>query len=252
VCSDETYQRVFSSVRNLPSGVEHLVILIGIPIAYPRMNFMEKALDGKYNPLVMLGKAGTVALSGFLNKFNSEAELLDDLNDHWTAAGHKQERNWFIGQCQRIALERRLRISFVSGDVHCAAVGVFMTLIKGSRTHFSLTHEKDHRYMLNVVTSAIVNTPPPAAVLTMVNKLSDKQHKTMHDVDTDETMLPIFATAPNGSASKSKYIFGARNWTKVVWDERTGELVFDIRLEKERGHGVTVGYPIRAPRPLWL
>jgi hypothetical protein len=26
----------------------------------------------------------------------SEAELLDDLNDHWTAGGHKRERNWLI------------------------------------------------------------------------------------------------------------------------------------------------------------
>ena len=48
---------------------------------------MESFLDSKLNPLVALGKRGN--LKGFVNKFNAEAELLDDLNDHWTAKGHK-------------------------------------------------------------------------------------------------------------------------------------------------------------------
>jgi hypothetical protein len=51
----------------------------GIPIAYPRMVFLEKALESNFNPLVALGRTGTMGLSGFVNKFNQEAELLDDL-----------------------------------------------------------------------------------------------------------------------------------------------------------------------------
>lgn len=31
-----------------------------------------------------------------LGAFQSEAELLDDLNDHWTASHHKKERNQLI------------------------------------------------------------------------------------------------------------------------------------------------------------
>jgi hypothetical protein len=81
----------------------------GIPIAYPRMVFLETALESKFNPLISLGKSGTSGLSGFFNKFNSDAELLDDLvrflaqlacfsltisdvacqSDHWTAKSHK-------------------------------------------------------------------------------------------------------------------------------------------------------------------
>lgn len=251
VCSKFTYDRIFAEIQKIPPNVEHLVFQLGIPIAYPRMNFLEKTLDSKINPLVLLGKSGTMAVTGFLNKFNADAELLDDLNDHWTAAGHKQERNWFVRECQALAMRQRLRISFVSGDVHCAAVGVFKSLHGGSRIMPVLAPERDHRYMLNVVTSAIVNTPPPAGVLKMVNQLSSKVHKTMHGQDTDETMLALFATAPDGKPSKSKYIFGARNWAKVIWDEQTGELEFDLRLEKEKGGGATVGYPVRAPRPLW-
>lgn len=35
---------------------------------------------------------------------------------------------------------------------------------------------------------------------------------------------------------------GKRNWCRVEWDERTGEVVFDIRVEREKGCGVTTGW----------
>jgi hypothetical protein len=35
---------------------------------------------------------------------------------------------------------------------------------------------------------------------------------------------------------------GQRNWCGVNWDQRTGELVFNIRVEKEKGIGTTVRY----------
>jgi hypothetical protein len=76
------------------------------------MVFLESALDSKFNPLIHLGRKGSFGLSGFVNKFNAEAELLDDLvshahlirgepvahrfpkNDHWTSRGHKVPRKF--------------------------------------------------------------------------------------------------------------------------------------------------------------
>ncbi len=81
----------------LPRTVEHMVLqtgryscfrsvahlsmfdTLGVPVAYPRMVFLESALDSKLNPLVALGRSGSMGLSGFVNKFNADAELLDDL-----------------------------------------------------------------------------------------------------------------------------------------------------------------------------
>ena len=37
------------------------------------------------------------------------------------------------------------------------------------------------------------------------------------------------------------FIMGKRNWCMVNWEEQTRELVFDIRVEKVKGHGETVG-----------
>ncbi|KAG9097813.1 hypothetical protein FRC06_007159 [Ceratobasidium sp. 370] len=210
VCSQTTYNRVFWHLNQLPVGVEHLIIQLGIPIAYPRMNFLETALESKFNPITTLAQKGSLGLSGFVNKFNkdrqsaqaklininlpspySPAELLDDLSDHWTAKSHK------------------------------------------------------------VVTSAIVNTPPPVGVLTMVGMLADKVHKSMHYADTDESMIPLFQKDTNGQPLKQKYIMGRRNYTSVDLDERTGDLVFDIRIEESKGVGRTVGYVVKAPPPRW-
>ena len=70
----------------------------------------------------------------------------------------QRERNWFIQQMQNFARIKGIRVTFVSGDVHCAAVGVLKTLKVKNKPE--VPPEQDHRYMLNVVTSAIVNTPP--------------------------------------------------------------------------------------------
>lgn len=213
------------------------------------MVFLESALESKLNPLVALGRNGSLGLSGFVNKFNADAELLDDLNDHWTARLHKKERNWLIEQAQVIAHAQRLRISFISGDVHCAAVGVLKTFTgkKGPEVKPGI----DHRYMINVVTSAIVNTPPPGGVLTMVNQLSSKVHKTLHHAQTDEIMSPLFATDTDGSQRKQKYIMGRRNWCSVDWDPGNGSLRFTLQIEKEKGIGTTAPYPTSTPPPGW-
>ena len=42
--------------------------------------------------------------------------------------------------------------------------------------------------------------------------------------------------------SKGKFIMGRRNWCSIRWDKNTGELSFDIRVERQKGVGETVGY----------
>lgn len=54
--------------------------------------------------------------------------------------------------------------------------------------------------------------------------------------------IPLFAMDTNGSSRKHKYIMARRNWCSVNWVPATGDLLFDIRVEKEKGIGSTVGY----------
>lgn len=125
----------------------------------------------------MLARHNAFGLGGMVNKFNQASELLDDLNDHWCANVHKKERNWLVLEVQKLAMELGSRITFLSGDVHLAAVGCLLTKTKGSKP--PIKPEEDHRYMLNIITSAIVNTPPPTGAAMMVAKLGGHKHRTL-------------------------------------------------------------------------
>lgn len=50
----------------------------------------------------------------------------------------------------------------------------------------------DPKYMLQIISSAIVNTPPPPPVILMVTTLGKKRHKTLHYIDTDEDLIEMF------------------------------------------------------------
>lgn len=52
-------------------------------------------------------------LGGFLNKFDGGVEILDDLDDHWTAKNHKQERNWFVQELQELAADKSVRVTIL-------------------------------------------------------------------------------------------------------------------------------------------
>jgi len=104
----------------------------------------------------------------------------------------------------------------------------------------------------------------------MVGLLAAKAHKTMHKVQTDEIMVPIFTKDADGGAAKSKYVMGRRNYCIMERDTANGDLICDIRVEIEKGRGKTTGcvicllqmpinsdpmlyrsYSIRAPAPIW-
>ncbi|WFD25813.1 hypothetical protein MNAN1_000779 [Malassezia nana] len=241
VCAEDTYERVIKACMNLPESVRHLIFLLSVPIAYPRMVFLEKMLASKFNPFVKVAKA---TVPSFTNNFDGSVEVLDDLNDHWCSHHHKKERNQLIEQTQMIAKEKKLRITFLSGDVHAASCGVF-----SSETE--IRPEQDYKYSLALITSAIVNAPPPPAVIKMTNKLATKQHRSLHHVATRETMLPLFELDLNDQPNKQKYIMGARNWCAANYDEATNEILFQLRIEKKQGSGRAKEYTVKAPAPLF-
>ncbi|WWD20042.1 hypothetical protein CI109_104515 [Kwoniella shandongensis] len=246
ICTKATYDKAFNEIRK-EKGLEQLVILLGVPIAYPRMSFLEHFLDLKWNPINVLARHNALGLGGMVNKFNQASELLDDLNDHWCANTHKKERNWLVMECQALAQELHARITFLSGDVHLAAVGCLFTYRKKGK---KIQPEKDFRYMLNIVTSAIVNTPPPPGAAKMVGMLGGHTHRTLPK-DTDETMIPLFQQDTDGSKLKTNLVQPRRNYASIDYLTETGELQFDYRIEKSQGAGETVSYPIKSPAPRW-
>ncbi|KAF2155805.1 hypothetical protein K461DRAFT_221103, partial [Myriangium duriaei CBS 260.36] len=208
ILTQSTYDHIFNRCRAeiIKGETKHLIVLLTVPIAYPRLNFLENILTSKaMDPIKAIGRTG--ALGGFVNKFDGGVEILDDLDDHWTAKHHKQERNWFIQELQELAAEKSVRITILGGDVHLGAVGQFY-----SRKTFGIPKDQDHRYMPNVVSSAIVNTPPPVLMSDILNKRNKVHHL---DDETDEDMIPMFSHDVDGSSRNNKTLLPRRNYCTI-------------------------------------
>ena len=125
------------------------------------------------------------------NHFDGSIDLLDDLDDHYTAGTHKKERNHLVERLQTVCAEFSVRTTILGGDVHLAALGRFY-----SNPKLHVPTENDYRYMVNVVSSAIVNKPPPAAVANLLARRNKIHHLNR---DTDETLLKLFDKHPGQS-----------------------------------------------------
>ncbi|KAL7791305.1 hypothetical protein V8C37DRAFT_417060 [Trichoderma ceciliae] len=211
VLNEKTWEKITSRMyAEIRKGqVEHLLVLLGVPIAYPRLVWLENILTSRLmSPVKALGRTGV--LGKHLNSINDNYEILDDLNDHWTAKNHKKERTIIIEDLQDLAIDRSVRITILSGDVHLGAIGQFY-----SNPKLGLAKHKDPRYMPNIVSSAIVNRPPPDIVADMLNKRNKVHH---FDKQTDEAMIPIFQNGVDGKPRNNKNLLPHRNWCSIrMW-----------------------------------
>ncbi|KAK4462058.1 hypothetical protein QBC42DRAFT_297141 [Cladorrhinum samala] len=208
VIRDDTWKKIMDRCYGeIDKGkVEHLLVLLGVPIAYPRLVWLENILTSRVmDPVKALGKMGM--FKGMLNKFDGGVEVLDDLDDHWTAKSHKHERSIVVEDLQDLAADKSIRVTILSGDVHLAAVGQFY-----SNPKLKLAKHKDFRYMPNIISSAIVNTPPPDLMADVLNKRNKVHH---FDKETDEDMIPIFGHGVDGKPRNNKHLLPHRNWCAI-------------------------------------
>ncbi|KAI1763617.1 hypothetical protein GGR53DRAFT_359736 [Hypoxylon sp. FL1150] len=214
----ETYDMIFDRLRNelgaaaaAGQSFRHLILLLGIPIAYPRLTWLENVFTSPLiAPVKFLNRRFGFG-GGVFNHFDGSVDLLDDLDDHYTARTHKKERNAMIKRFQDICSEFSVRLTILGGDVHLAALGRFY-----SNPNLHIPVEADHRYMVNVVSSAIVNKPPPAAIANLLASRNKIHHL---DADTDETLMALFDKDPgssNRTRSSNKVTMPSRNYALIT------------------------------------
>ena len=192
----ETYDLLLNHVHHQISQaagrIKHFILLLGVPIAYPRLQWLENIFQ---SPLIgairLLNKRFGVA-GGLFNNFDGNVDLLDDLDDHYTAHQHKKERKDLILRLQRLAAAHSVRVTILGGDVHLAALGRFY-----SNPRLELPASADFRYIPNIVSSAITNHPPPTAVANLLARRNKIHHL---DHETDETLLNLFDMDPGQRA----------------------------------------------------
>lgn len=227
IVSDSTYDIVFKKLAQEAQAakMDHLMVMLGVPIAYPRMVLMEWIFSSRLlAPLRKLSRR-TAFASGLVNDFNGDIELLDDLNDHWCARHHKKERNMLMARLQDFGAKYGIRVTILSGDVHLASISRFKT--KRHRHHLYNTSEdekqnakvdnepeNDLRLMFNVISSAVVNTPPPNPMVTLLQSKANVHH---FDHETDEDAVPLFNIEVSGAGNRREKCFlNRRNWSDII------------------------------------
>ena len=88
------------------------------------------------------------SIPGMKNEF--DYELRDDIRDHWNHKCHEQERDILISKL--FELNKKYRVTIMSGDVHLMSVG-------------KLECGEDTIY--NIISSAIGNEPPSSLVVSI-------------------------------------------------------------------------------------
>jgi hypothetical protein len=213
---DLIFQRTSDELAKSNGTIKHLLLLLGVPIAYPRLQWLENIFQSPLiGPIKFLNKRFGFAGSLF-NKFDGKVDLLDDLDDHYTARQHKHERRDLIQRLQDLAKQHNVRITILGGDVHLAAVGRFY-----SKPNLQIPAEHDWRYMANIISSAITNKPPPAAVANLLARRNKIHHL---DHETDETLLELFDKNPGAeledvkpkTADANKVTMPSRNYAIIA------------------------------------
>lgn len=234
IISPETYNILFQRLEheltrtNLKhhskDKIDHLLVMLGVPISYPRLVWLEWIFSSSLlTPLKYLSKK-KILFRGLVNEFNGDVELLDDLNDHWCARYHKRERNFLVTKLQDISVKYGCRITILSGDVHLAALGRFRSklhkhhviqkeLKEQQNIDILDNPEFDIRLMFNVISSAVVNAPPPDKMATLLQARAKIHH---FDWNTDEDSVPIFKIDTNGKKRNDDAFLNKRNWSCLI------------------------------------
>ncbi|KAJ1960271.1 hypothetical protein GGI12_003889 [Dipsacomyces acuminosporus] len=233
----ETYNMIFDRIHQLPMSVRHLVVFLGVPIVYPRLTYIEDALSG-------IKKLGLTKLSFVANQSSivniwGEPELSDDMNDHWTSAVHMDERRQFVLRLQEFARRRSIRVTFVAGDVHCCGAGRFAS------QNPELPPNADYRFMPQIISSAIMNVPPPNMVIRAVHTSAKKYSL---DEFTNEKMYRLFEWDVNGKAppNNNTKLLARRNFSSYVENLDDSSLIVHIHVQNEGKPGTTP-YRVHVP-----
>ncbi|KAL5332893.1 hypothetical protein BJX70DRAFT_90744 [Aspergillus crustosus] len=246
VLAGPTYQGIFPKIAMLPTSVQHCLWMTSVPLVYPRLETAEhiaqtittgkRAVTGAYNVLGKVtssvasvvgakdvvgsgfdsvkravGKSGL--MGGILSPFG-EFDLLDELRDQWTHESKDLERTYLIRTLQGIAHQKSLRMTFLSGAVNVCGAGLV----------HDPGHPSDHKTMYQLISSSVVNSPPPSYIIKMLhtnNKplyVPANGHRSTpaQPSDTKEDMMEIFQNDVTGQAREYKKLMGRRNYVAIV------------------------------------
>ena len=208
---DKTWDITFEKLQTELEGVQHLIVLFPVPFSFVRVRIAETIFEHlkdwpnkwRQNPPVKQ-----------TNSIFGLPELYDDLLDEWTHEAHLDERNRALRRFQRIADEKKVRVTFFSGDVHCCGISRFR-----STQPSQLTPRRDSLLMYQIISSAIVNIPPSETVIRVAHRFKSKWNPIAH---TEEELMDFFHRRPeNGKKLYHRKFRPNRNWCYFEMTSKT-------------------------------
>lgn len=171
-----------SALKSTPSSTpKHLLVISPVPVVHADFGSIETTL----------------------NWLPGEQELEDDLRDHWQSKPHRKERLRMIHRLFSMMQDQKIRATFLSGDVHCAGLGVVVS----SRSDASGTRAS----VINQLTSSgIVHPAPPKIMGHLLESLS---------CDPEEVDQGLSAYMLNFPATRKKFVL-ARNFLSLEPDDK--------------------------------
>ena len=104
-------------------------------------------------------------------------------------------------------------MTFLSGAVSACGAGLV----------HDPSHPSDHKTMYQIISSAVVNTPPPTYVMKLLNNnkplyipANGTRSTPSVPTDTKEDMMEIFVHDVTGQAREQKRLMGRRNYVAIV------------------------------------
>jgi hypothetical protein len=232
---EESWNMIFEKLENNIMNTKHLIVLFPVPFSFVRFKLAGNIFGHLKN---LPNKFRNVPIVKQTNSIFGLPELYDDLLDEWTHEAHIGERNRALSRFQELAKKKRMRITFFSGDVHCCGISRFQTRITNG-----LPPINDTKLMYQVISSAIVNIPPPRRAIRLAHYAKTKWFPL---VDTEEELIDFFQRLPeNGRKIIHKKLLPNRNWCYFEQCEETKATVYNNektgffhRHRKSNGHHV--------------
>ena len=193
ILSEPTWEAMEKWLVAFPSGTDkdkpranHLLLLSSVPVAHPKLS----------------------AAASLLDTFGSEHVVdsnADDLRDHWSHDDHEPERKRLTRLLIKIAQDKRVRISLLSGDVHVAAWG--------SLYRNDVSPEKNWLSIQQLTSSAVLHPAPSGPIEQLFVKLLNVMAQKVQRIDTQHQCEMMLFPAHH------RYVMAARNWLALESDQ---------------------------------
>jgi hypothetical protein len=214
----KSWDTIFEKLEHHIMNITHLIVLFPVPFSFVRFKLAESIFERFKN---FPNKCRQVPIVKQTNSIFGLPELYDDLLDEWIHEAHIEERNRALSRFQELAERKKIRITFFSGDVHCCGISRFQT-----RTKHDLAPINDSKLMYQIISSAIVNIPPPRHVLRFAHYVKTKWYPI---ADTEEELLDFFQRLPEtGRKIIHKKLLPNRNWCYFEQCEETNPSIYSV------------------------